>query len=149
MYARHYSEARRQKYQQSLWLMRDFRQHVNSSEVSVGVTSCNPFVTGERSWHQDCETQRHDVDSADSFDFASAVGVSERRFTITCSIDMVDDGSAFDVCVLPHWDPSASTSERFEDAASAFEHHMELALMSRQAGWTAPRDSPHHAVAEA
>jgi hypothetical protein len=67
-------------------------------------------------------------------------------FTITCSIDMVDNGSAFDVCLLPHWDPSASTFERFDDAASAFEHHMELALMIRQAGWTAPRDSPHHAV---
>ena len=129
--------------------MGDFRQHVNSSAESVGVTSCNPFVAEERSWHQDCETQRYDIDSADSFDFASAVGVSERPL-----YDHLLDRHGRQRIRLRRLRAaalglSASTSERFDDAASAFEHHMELALMIRLAGWTAPRDSPHHAVAEA
>jgi hypothetical protein len=69
--------------------------------------------------------------------------------TITCAIDMVDNGSAFDVSVLPHWNLSASTIQRFDNAARAFEHHAELAAMIRQAGWTVVHDSPHHALAEA
>jgi hypothetical protein len=69
--------------------------------------------------------------------------------TITCCIAMVDDGSAFDVCVLPHWDLSASTIARFEDAAKAFERHAEIALMLRQAGWTTAQHSPRHAIAAA
>jgi len=69
--------------------------------------------------------------------------------TITCCIDMVDDGSAFDVCVLPHWDLYASTIERFDDAAKAFEHHAEIALMLRQAGSATAQHSPRHAIAAA
>jgi hypothetical protein len=69
--------------------------------------------------------------------------------TITCRIDMVDDGAAFDVFVLPHWDLSATTIERFDDAAKAFEHHAEMALMLRQAGWATAQYSPRHAIAAA
>jgi hypothetical protein len=69
--------------------------------------------------------------------------------TVTCCIDMVGDGSAFDVCVLPHWDLSSSTIDRFDDAASAFEHHTVIALMLRDEGWMAARNSPRHAIAAA
>jgi hypothetical protein len=62
---------------------------------------------------------------------------------------MVGDGSAFDVCVLPHWDLSASIIERFEDAATAFEHHATIALMLRQSGWMVAQHSPRHALAAA
>jgi hypothetical protein len=68
---------------------------------------------------------------------------------ITCAIEMVEGGSAFDVWVLPHWDLSASTVEQFEDAASAFEHHAALALMLREAGWIAACNSPRHGIAAA
>jgi hypothetical protein len=68
---------------------------------------------------------------------------------ITCSIDMVGQGSAFDVSVLPHWNLSASTVERFADAARAFERHAELALILRMAGWTVAPHSPRHAIAAA
>jgi hypothetical protein len=71
------------------------------------------------------------------------------RLEITCSIDMIDDGLAFDVCVLPHWNLSASTIRRFDDAASAFAQHAELALMLREAGWIAARNSPRHGIAAA
>jgi hypothetical protein len=62
---------------------------------------------------------------------------------------MVDNGSAFDVCVLPHWDLSASTIERFDDAASAFEQHATLTLQLRQGGWNTAPHSPRHALAGA
>ena len=68
---------------------------------------------------------------------------------ITCSIDMVDGGSAFDVSVLPDWNLSAATVERFPDAAGAFEHHTELALILRTAGWMVAQHSPRHAIAAA
>jgi hypothetical protein len=68
---------------------------------------------------------------------------------VTCVIDMVDNGTAFDVWVLPHWKLSASTVQRFSDAARAFEQHAELALILRQAGWMPAYDSPRHAIAAA
>jgi hypothetical protein len=71
------------------------------------------------------------------------------RFRITCSMDMVGDGSAFDVYVLPHWKLQATTVERFADARSAFEHHAELAQILREAGWVMAQDSPRHALAAA
>jgi len=62
---------------------------------------------------------------------------------------MVGNGSAFDVCVLPHWDLGASTIERFNDAANAFEHHQEIAAILRDARWMAPTGSPRHSIAAA
>ena len=123
----------------------------NSSAVSVGMTRCNSFVTGERVVASGLRNRkRHDdIDNADSFDSASAVGISERPLYN----HMLDRYGRQRIRLrrlrAAALGLSASTSERFDDAASAFEHHMELALMIRLAGWTAPRDSPHHAVAEA
>ena len=68
---------------------------------------------------------------------------------VTCSIDMVGEGSAFDVRVFPHWNPSASTVERFFDAPAAFEHHAELALILRMAGWAVADHAPRHELAAA
>ena len=68
---------------------------------------------------------------------------------MTCSVDMVGNGSAYDVCVLPHWDLSASLIARFNDAATAFERHAEISLFLRQSGWTVAQHSPRHAIAAA
>jgi hypothetical protein len=62
---------------------------------------------------------------------------------------MVGDGSAYDVCVLPHWDRPATVVERFDDATKAFEQHATIALMLRQSGWMVAQHSPHHAIAAA
>jgi hypothetical protein len=62
---------------------------------------------------------------------------------------MVGNGTAFDVCLLPHWDLAASSVERFDDAAMAFEHHAELASILREARWLAPTGSPRHVIATA
>jgi hypothetical protein len=71
-----------------------------------------------------------------------------RHRNITCCVDMVDNGTAFDVCVLPHWDLASSTIERFDDAANAFEHHEEIALMLRTAGWVVAQHTPRHVIAD-
>ncbi|MBI3048110.1 MAG: hypothetical protein HYY76_07330 [Acidobacteria bacterium] len=53
---------------------------------------------------------------------------------ITCEIDAAGD-RAFEVCIVPHWDVSAATIERFEAVHRAFERHAELARRLREAGW--------------
>lgn len=53
---------------------------------------------------------------------------------ITCEIDAAGD-HAFDVCIVPHWDVSASTIERFDAEYRAFERHAELARRLGKAGW--------------
>jgi len=53
---------------------------------------------------------------------------------ITCEIDATDD-RAFEVCIVPHWNVSASTIERFDVAYRAFERHAELARRLQDGGW--------------
>lgn len=53
---------------------------------------------------------------------------------ITCEIDAAGCHD-FDVCIVPHWDVSASTIERFGTAHDAFERHAELSRRLRDAGW--------------
>jgi len=53
---------------------------------------------------------------------------------ITCEID-AEGGRAYDVCVVPHWDVSASAIERFDASYRAFERHAEVARQLREAGW--------------
>ena len=63
---------------------------------------------------------------------------------LTCAVEATQT-SSFDVCVLPHWDLSASTVEHFTDAASALRRHAEIALHLREAGWMT--DYGHRPVA--
>jgi len=53
---------------------------------------------------------------------------------ITCEIDANKD-RAYDVCVVPHWDVSASVIERFDTEYQAFERHAEVVRHLREAGW--------------
>jgi hypothetical protein len=54
---------------------------------------------------------------------------------LTCAVENSGERSSYDVCVLPHWDLSDSTVERFDAPASALRRHAEIALQLRQAGW--------------
>lgn len=73
-----------------------------------------------------------------------------RRATdaITCEIDAAGD-HAFDVCIVPHWDVSAATIERFDAEYRAFERHAELARRLRDAGWVHTARRPHRPGAAA
>lgn len=53
---------------------------------------------------------------------------------MTCEID-AKGNRAFDVCIVPHWDVSASSIERFDTAHAAFERHAELARRLGEIGW--------------
>jgi hypothetical protein len=57
-----------------------------------------------------------------------------REHAITCEIDAATDRT-FEVCIVPHWDVSTSTIERFDAAHRAFERHAEVARRLRDAGW--------------
>jgi hypothetical protein len=67
---------------------------------------------------------------------------------ITCEIDAAGD-HAFDVCVIPHWNVSASTIERFDAVYRAFERHAELARRLGDAGWVHTPEMTHRPRAAA
>jgi hypothetical protein len=54
---------------------------------------------------------------------------------ITCQLD-VRGRETYEVCVLPHWDPSSAVIERFDAATPALLRHAQLACRLREAGWT-------------
>jgi hypothetical protein len=53
---------------------------------------------------------------------------------ITCELDARDDRS-YEVCVVPHWDPSATVIEHFETPMLAVERHADIAKRLRENGW--------------
>ena len=59
---------------------------------------------------------------------------------ITCEIDA--NGPTFDVCVVPHWNVSASLVERYGAVHSAFQRHAEVARELRDAGWIRAESRP-------
>jgi hypothetical protein len=54
---------------------------------------------------------------------------------ITCELDRRSDRS-YEVCVMPHWDPSAAMIERFDAATPALLRHADVARRLREHGWT-------------
>lgn len=52
---------------------------------------------------------------------------------ITCQLDCRGRGT-YEVCVLPHWDPSSAAIERFDAATPALLRHAQLACRLREAG---------------
>jgi len=53
---------------------------------------------------------------------------------ITCQLDARGDRS-YEVCVVPHWDPSSAVIECFEAPTPAFLRHAEIAKNLREIGW--------------
>ena len=62
---------------------------------------------------------------------------------LTCAVETTVDRSAYDVCVLPHWNLSVSTIERFDAPAGALRRHAEIASRLRQAGWVVQYGGSH------
>jgi hypothetical protein len=52
---------------------------------------------------------------------------------ITCQLDARN--RSYEVCVLPHWDPSAAIIERFDAPTPARFRHAEVARRLRENGW--------------
>jgi hypothetical protein len=53
---------------------------------------------------------------------------------ITCQLDLRGRRS-YEVCVLPHWDPTAAVIERFDSPMPALLRQAQLACRLREAGW--------------
>jgi hypothetical protein len=53
---------------------------------------------------------------------------------ITCQLECRGNGS-YELCVLPHWDPSSAVIERFDASTSALLRHAEVANRLRENGW--------------
>ena len=53
---------------------------------------------------------------------------------MTCQLDARGSGS-YELCVLPHWDPSSVVIERFDAPLPALLRHAQLASGLREAGW--------------
>src|SRR4051812_26136973 len=56
---------------------------------------------------------------------------------LTCAVETAGHRASCDVCVLPHWNLSVATVERFDAPASALRRHAEIASRLRDAGWVA------------
>jgi hypothetical protein len=55
--------------------------------------------------------------------------------TITCRLDARGD-RAFEVCVVPHWDPSSAIIEYFDAPSAALLWHANATRRLRDNGWT-------------
>jgi hypothetical protein len=53
---------------------------------------------------------------------------------ITCQLD-ARGGECYELCVLPHWDPSSAVIEHFDDATPALLRHAEVVGRLRENGW--------------
>lgn len=61
--------------------------------------------------------------------------LQHRNATITCQLD-VRGSRSYELCVVPHWDPTLAVIERYEAPARAFLRHAEVAGLLRERGWT-------------
>jgi hypothetical protein len=62
---------------------------------------------------------------------------------LTCQVDAHVHRSAYDVCIVPHWDVDAASIEVIATPSRAFQRHAEIAMRLRNAGWfVAARSSP-------
>ncbi len=61
---------------------------------------------------------------------------------LTCEV-RVNGDRAHEVCVVPHWDVSATVIERFDRPWSALRRHAEIAREFRQAGWAIAHEPTH------
>lgn len=62
---------------------------------------------------------------------------------LTCQVDAHTHRSAYDVCIVPHWDVDAASIEVTPTLGRAFQRHAEIAMRLRNAGWSiAARSSP-------
>lgn len=53
---------------------------------------------------------------------------------ITCQLD-VRGTRSYEVCVVPHWDPSSAVIERYDAPTPALLRHAEVARRLRENGW--------------
>jgi hypothetical protein len=53
---------------------------------------------------------------------------------ITCQLD-ARGNRAYELCVVPHWDPSAAVIECFDTPTPALLRHAEVASRLRESGW--------------
>jgi len=73
----------------------------------------------------------------------------QNRRAMTCAVDVADDGSSFDVSLVPHWNLSDTAIESFKTAASAFARHAEISMKLRQGGWVVASHVPYATTAAA
>ena len=62
---------------------------------------------------------------------------------LTCAVEATSDRASYDVCILPHWNLSMATVERFDTSKSALGRHAEIASHLRQSGWVAQYGTGH------
>lgn len=61
-------------------------------------------------------------------------GFQRETNAITCELD-VRGIRCYELCVLPHWDPSSAVIERFDAPTPALLRHAEVARRLREDGW--------------
>ena len=73
--------------------------------------------------------------------------VFRREFNaITCEIAVTPSGRC-EVRVIPQWDPTLSSRERFDHVSEALRRHAEIACALRDIGWTVVERVPVQTLA--
>ena len=54
---------------------------------------------------------------------------------VVCELGLSGDDSAYELRVTPAWNPAGVTTERFDDAMSAFERHAAIERIFVDDGW--------------
>jgi hypothetical protein len=65
---------------------------------------------------------------------------------LTCAIEAGSHRSSYDVCILPHWNLSETTVERFDTPANALRRHAEIASFLHESGWVIQYGAKDQAV---
>jgi len=65
---------------------------------------------------------------------------------VICELGLARDASAYELRVLPLWNPTAATTELFDDALSAFRRHATIERALINEGWSLDRFESDRAV---
>ena len=58
---------------------------------------------------------------------------------VICKLGLTNDSSAYELRVLPLWNPAGATTELFDDAVSAFQRHGTFERTLIAEGWSLDR----------
>ena len=61
-------------------------------------------------------------------------GLQRETSAITWQLD-IREARSYEVCVVPHWDPSSAVIERYDAATPALLRHAAVSRLLREKGW--------------
>jgi hypothetical protein len=64
--------------------------------------------------------------------------------SILCELSLSDDHRSYELRIAPPWNPSETTTERFDDVVAAFSRHTTIERVLITEGWSLERFEPNY-----